>query len=158
LTSRSSPRTGDNSSQRARETTALLDTERGLPQQPLELILARNLVSLVSLPGLLVDVDGRLVFFNQAAAALSGQQFEELGSLEPEEWSAEYGPFDGAGNVLSREELPLAVTMRESRPAYGRIYLRTAAGLREFEAATLPLAGATGYRGTVVILWPTTGS
>jgi hypothetical protein len=37
--------------------------------RPLELILARNLVSLVSLAAVLVDVDGQIVFYNDAAAA-----------------------------------------------------------------------------------------
>ena len=38
-------------------------------QQPLELILARNLVSIISLAAFLVDVEGDIVFYNDAAAA-----------------------------------------------------------------------------------------
>ena len=41
-------------------------------EQPLELILARNLVSIVSLAALLVDVEGRIVFYNDAAAEIVG--------------------------------------------------------------------------------------
>jgi hypothetical protein len=36
--------------------------------QPLELILARNLVSIISLAAVLVDAEGRIVFYNDAAA------------------------------------------------------------------------------------------
>ena len=48
-----------------------LDPEPPSREQPLELILARNLVSIVSLAALLVDVEGRIVFFNDAAAEIS---------------------------------------------------------------------------------------
>ena len=66
-------------------------------EQPLELILARNLVSIVSLAALLVDVDGRIVFYNEAAAEIVGSPFEEIGTLTREEWNARYGPFDPDG-------------------------------------------------------------
>ena len=40
-------------------------------EQPLELILARNLVSIVSVPALLVDVEGRIAFYNDAARLIA---------------------------------------------------------------------------------------
>ena len=39
-----------------------------LVERPLELILARNLISILWLPAILIDADGRFVFFNEAAA------------------------------------------------------------------------------------------
>ena len=54
-------------------------------QQPLELILARNLVSIVSLAAFLVDVEGRIVFYNEATAEIIGSSFEETGTLTREE-------------------------------------------------------------------------
>ena len=41
-------------------------------EQPLELILARNLVSIVSLAAILIDVEGRIVFYNDAAGGIVG--------------------------------------------------------------------------------------
>lgn len=49
-------------------------------EQPLELILARNLVSLISLATVLIDVEGAIVFFNDAAAEIFGGLFEETGA------------------------------------------------------------------------------
>ena len=49
-------------------------------EQPLELILARNLVSIVSLAAILVDAEGRIVFYNEAAAGIVGSPFEEIGT------------------------------------------------------------------------------
>ena len=39
------------------------DPEPNDKEQPLELILARNLVSIVSLAALLIDPEGRIVFY-----------------------------------------------------------------------------------------------
>jgi PAS domain-containing protein len=125
-----------------------------LVERPLELILARNLISILSLPAVLTDADGRFVFFNEAAAELIGAPFEEIGVLEPEEWNARYGPFDSAGNAVPREELPLTTAVRESRPAYGRFLIRAESGLREVESGALPLAGPSGYQGAIVVFWP----
>jgi PAS domain-containing protein len=50
-------------------------------QKPLELILARNLLSSISTPAFQVDERGTLVFFNEAAGALVGRRFEETGAL-----------------------------------------------------------------------------
>jgi PAS domain-containing protein len=122
-------------------------------ERPLELILARNLVSILSIPAILVDADGRFVFFNEAAGELIGAPFEEIGVLEPEEWNARYGPIDSAGNPLPREDLPLTTAVRESRPAYGRFLVRAESGPLEVEAGALPLAGPSGYHGAILVFW-----
>lgn len=128
-------------------------------QQPIELILARNLVSIVSLAALLVDVEGRIVFYNNAAAELVGRPFEEIGTMTREEWNARHGPFDERGSPLVAEELPLTVAVREGRPAHGRFQIRAEGGLLEVEAGALPLLGPSGYHGAMVFFWvPTDGA
>jgi PAS domain-containing protein len=125
-----------------------------LVERPLELILARSLISILSVPALLVDADGRLVFFNEAAGELIGAPFEEIGVLEPAEWNARYGPVDADGHPIPREDLPLSTAIRESRPAYGRYFVRMESGMREIELGALPLAGPAGYQGAIMVLWP----
>ena len=122
-------------------------------EQPLELILARNLISLVSLAALLVDVEGRIVFYNDAAAEVVGSPFEEIGTMTREEWNARYGPFDEHGVPLAADELPLTVAIREGRPAYARLRVRGERGLLEVEAGALPLLGPAGYHGAMVFFW-----
>lgn len=123
-------------------------------EQPLELILARNLISIISIAALLVDSEGRIVFFNDAAADIIGAPFEEIGVLEPDEWSARYGPFGIDGNPLPPDELPVATAVRESRPAYGHFAVRAESGMLEIEAGALPLSGPSGYHGAIVVFWP----
>ena len=122
-------------------------------EQPLELILARNLVSIVSLAALLIDVEGRIVFYNEAAAEIVGSPFEEMGTMPREEWNTRYGPFDERGDPLPYEKLPLTVAVREGRPAYGRFRVRGEAGLLEVEAGALPLLGPAGYHGAMLFFW-----
>ncbi|MGH2985952.1 MAG: hypothetical protein ACRDLO_04600 [Solirubrobacterales bacterium] len=122
-------------------------------EQPLELILARNLVSIVSLAALLVDVEGRIVFYNDAAAEIVGSPFEEIGTMTREEWNASYGPFDEHGTPLASDELPLTVAIREGRPAYACLRIRGERGLLKVEAGALPLLGPAGYHGAMVFFW-----
>ena len=139
---------------------AQLATARERPaetEQPLELILARNLVSLVSLAALLVDVDGRIVFYNDAAADIVGSPFEEIGTLTRDDWNTRYGPFDAHGAPLAAEELPLTIAVREGRPAYARLRVRGDRGLLEVEAGALPLLGPAGYHGAMVFFWVAAG-
>jgi PAS domain-containing protein len=121
--------------------------------QPLELILARNLISIVSLAAILVDVAGDIVFFNDAAAELIGSPFEEIGTLTREQWNARFGPFDDRGAPVPTEDLPVAIALREGRPAYGRFHVGTDRGKIEVEAGALPLVGAAGYHGAMVVFW-----
>jgi PAS domain-containing protein len=123
-------------------------------EQPLELILARNLISIISIAALLVDSDGRIVFFNEAAAEIIGAPFEEIGVLQQDQWSARYGPFGADGKPLPPDELPVATAVRESRPAYGHFSVRAESGMLEIETGALPLSGPAGYHGAIVVFWP----
>jgi PAS domain-containing protein len=124
-------------------------------EHPLELILARNLVSILSLPAVLVDTEGRIVFFNEAAAEVIGSRFEEVGNLSREEWNPQLGPFDEHGRPVPYDELPLTIAVREGRPAYARLHVRTEDGtMIEIEAGAVPLLGPDGYQGAMVVFWP----
>ena len=52
--------------------------------QPLLLILARNLIASVTVPGFVTDPEGAIVFYNDAAGELLGHRFEETGTLSRE--------------------------------------------------------------------------
>ena len=122
--------------------------------QPLELILARNLVSSVRLAAFLVDADGHLAFYNEDAAAILGRQFEDIGRLPREQWNAEFGPLDDHDRPLPSDRLPLTIALREGRPAFGQFRIRADQGVIDIEAGALPLVGPTGYQGAIVVLWP----
>jgi PAS domain-containing protein len=124
--------------------------------QPLELILARNLISAITLAAFLVDPDGKLVFFNDAAGELVGKRFEEVGRLRREDWASEFGPFDEFGKMLPTENLPVTLALREGLPAHDRVHLSTRSEqLVEVDVSALPLTTADGFQGAIVVFWRT---
>src|SRR5882757_6039285 len=99
-----------------------------MDQKPLELILARNLLTSLSTPAFLVDEGGALIFYNEAAGALLGISFEESGRMPAEEWSHVIGPFGGDGSPIPSEELPTTKALRQGRPAHGDFTVRSTMG------------------------------
>ncbi len=129
-----------------------------MASQPLELILARNLVSAITLAAFLVDPEGKLVFFNDAAGELIGRRFDEVGRLPRDQWSSEFGPFDEFGEVVPTHDLPVTVALREALPANGRVHVRARGELIEVDVSALPLKTAEGLQGAVVVFWPSENS
>ena len=122
-------------------------------EQPLELILARSLISIISLSAILVDNEGTIVFYNDAAAEVIGARYEEVGRIPQERWTTEIGPFDEHGEPLDRDDLPLTVALRDARPGSGSFHIRADWGLTPVQAAALPLVGAAGHHGALVVFW-----
>lgn len=125
-------------------------------QKPLELILARNLLTSVTTPAFLVARDGHLVFYNEAAGALLGRPFEDIGQLEPQEWTRRFGPFGEDAKPIPIGELPLTTALRDGRPAHAEFRIRSSDGeMHKVAASAMPIVGAaSGASGAMVIFWP----
>jgi PAS domain-containing protein len=120
-----------------------------------ELILARNLLSGVELASFIVDPDGVVVYYNDSAGELIGRRFEEVGELDREQWSSEFGPFDEFGQLLPTDSLPLTRALREGLPANAQFRVRARGEeLLEVEVSALPLVTAHGFQGALVVFWP----
>ena len=128
-------------------------------QKPLELILARNFLTSLSTPGFLVDQEGMLVFYNEAAGAMLGVSFEDAGSMGPEEWGTAFGPFDDQGQPVPFEDLPLTIALRRGRPAHSRFTIRSLKGAEhDIEASALPVQATEGTSGAMVFFWAMEGA
>ena len=130
-------------------------------QKPLELILARNLLTSLSTPAFLVDESAQLVFYNEAAGALLGRPFEDVGRMSPEEWTSTYGPFGDDGKPMALDDLPTTRAIRNGRPAHAKFRIRSAGGVeRQIASSAFPIvASEEGSSGAMVLFWPTeTGS
>ena len=89
-------------------------------QHPVEIILARGLMSNLTTPAFLVDSDGNLVYYNDAAGELLGLRFEEAGPMQREEWATRFEPLGPDGKPIDPESLPLVIALRRGRRvAYG---------------------------------------
>jgi len=124
-------------------------------QKPLELILARNLISALSTPAFLVDENGGIAFYNEAAGTLLGKGFDEVGHVGPSEWGGLFGPYDASGRTIAYDDLPVVRAVRAGRPAHQSFGVRAVDGrMHAVECSAFPLLTAAGSCGAIAIFWP----
>lgn len=108
--------------------------------RPVELILARQWCALLTTPVLLFEPDGKLVYFNEAAAALLGRTYGESGGMSRPEWEAAFRMENQLGETLGQGENPLDRALDEGVPAQAQITLRGMDGQRRIlEVTSVPL-------------------
>jgi PAS domain-containing protein len=88
------------------------------PQRNLILILARDLASRLATAVFVVDHEGTLVYFNEAAEPVLGRTYAESGELRAGEWATEWSPTDDEGRPIPLEDLPLGVAFREGKASH----------------------------------------
>ena len=127
----------------------------GAGQKSLQLILARELASHLSTPMFLLDAEGTLVFYNDAAEQLIGRRFAELGEIPSEEFGEVLELSDADGNKLRRTRSPAGIALLERRPAHLRLGATGYDGVRRLvEATAYPLFGTEGeMHGVVNVFW-----
>ena len=122
-------------------------------QHPVELIMARGLISNLTTAAFLVDSAGVLVFFNERAGELLGVRYEEAGPMAPEEWGSRFTPTGPDGEPVPVAELPLAVAL-QGQPAYAPLRIESAGGtVHDIGVAAFPLEGRGGQSGALAIFW-----
>jgi PAS domain-containing protein len=124
-------------------------------QNEIEVILTQHLASCLAMPIFLVDNQGDLLFYNEHAEPILGQRFDETGKMSAEDWGSHFEPFDEERNPIPLEELPLAIALREKRPAHGRIGIKGLDGVeRRIDIMGLPLIGqGDRHLGAFAIFW-----
>lgn len=123
-------------------------------QRPLELILARNLLSSLSTPAFLASRTNDIIFYNEAAGALLGRRFEERGTMSAEAWLNDFGPLDERGEPIPLEEQPVTIALRANRAMHARHRIRSLGGaVHTVEVSGMPIIGATGFHGAMVFFW-----
>jgi PAS domain-containing protein len=123
-------------------------------QHPVELIMARGFATHLSTPAFLVDRQGVLVFFNEAAEGILGLTFAEAGPMPAEAWAARFDPKGTDGQSIPVEELPLGVALLKGRPAHAPLRITSAGGrVEEIQATAFPVIGQGGQSGALAIFW-----
>ena len=111
-------------------------TRVSVEQHPVELIMARGFMSNLSTPAFLVNRQGVLVFYNEAAEEILGLTFAEAGPMPAEDWSARFEPTGPDGEPVPVEKLPLGIALLEGRPAHAPLRITSAGGQAEQIQAT----------------------
>jgi PAS domain-containing protein len=124
-------------------------------QKPIEIIQARILIAGLSTAAFLVDAEGTLLFYNEAAEELLGLRFEEAGPMAPDQWGTQFRPREPGGRELTVEELPLTTALREGRPGHARMEITGADGTdHEIQVSALPIEAGGSQQGAFAIFWP----
>jgi PAS domain-containing protein len=122
---------------------------------PLEMIQARSLTSRLTTAAFLVDAEGTLLYFNDAAARLLGVTFEEAGQMESGTWGTKFRPREPGGRELPVGDLPLAIAVQSGQPAFARMRITGADGAdHDIEVSALPILAGGSQEGAVAMFWP----
>ncbi|HKZ92582.1 MAG TPA: PAS domain-containing protein [Candidatus Limnocylindrales bacterium] len=126
-----------------------------LPQQPIEMILLRQLSEHLSIPMWVIDDQGDLVFFNEAAEPTLGVRADDVEQMPFEIWTTSFAPRDQWGNPIPAEALPPVRALREGRPAHETLWITAADGVsRQIDITAFPLTGGHGdVMGSVTMFW-----
>jgi hypothetical protein len=124
-------------------------------QRDLILILARDLISRLATPGFVVDDEGTLAYFNEAAEPVLGMSYAESGELRAREWASGWRPADAQGHPIPLEELPLGIAFREGRPAHRAMHILGGDGVeRDIEVTAFPLKTHPDVTvGAIAVFW-----
>ena len=130
--------------------------------QPIELILVRHLASSLTVPVFLVDAEGTLAFYNEAAEAVLGRRFDDAGEMGFEDWTSVFAVRDESGRLVDTAEIPLVRALRERRPVHIKVGITGLDGTpRSIEGSAFPLeAEGARHLGAVALFWesPADGS
>jgi PAS domain-containing protein len=124
-------------------------------QRSIVMILARDLASMLATPMLIVDAEGTLLYYNEAAGATLGRPFNEAEPMTFQDWAKAFDPRDLEGGRVPFGESPIGIVLAERRPAHRALRIRSADGVeRVVEATAFPLyARADEFVGGVAIFW-----
>ena len=129
-------------------------TEPAPTQRHIALILAKDLAANLATAVLLVDPEGDLVFFNEAAEKILGRPYAEA-QMSRAELAKTFKPVDSAGAPIALADLPLSAAFRTGIPSSGRLRIEAVDGrTRALEVIGVPLfAQKDQLVGGLAVFW-----
>jgi len=124
-------------------------------QNPVEVILTRQLAEYLQTPVFVVGPEGNLLFFNEAAQVLLGRPYEEAGEMAITDLVSTFHLAQLDGQPLPIDELPITRALADRRPCHRKLQIVGLDGVhRNLEVTAFPLVGQ-GARvlGAVTIFW-----
>jgi PAS domain S-box-containing protein len=121
----------------------------------LQLILARELAANLATPMFLIDEEGTLVYFNEAAELMLGRTFSEVGPMNANEFGTRLQLADLDGTPMRRRDSPAGVAYLKRQPSHRTVLATSLDGTRRpFEVTAYPLFGKVGeMHGVLTVFW-----
>jgi PAS domain-containing protein len=109
-------------------------------QPDLVLIVARSFATKLATPTLIIDANGDLVYFNDAAAEVLGRSYVDIGELSASHWQELFQPRTLDEEPLTPAQTPGGVALLERRPVHDSFAFQGLDGReREITVTALPL-------------------
>ena len=127
---------------------------------PIEIILTRQLAEYLSVPLLLVDSKGDLLFYNEPAESHLGRALRGYRpACRPRSGREWFSAVDDQGQPIAPDDLPLMTTLATRMPAHGRLRIVDGEhGSRAIEVTSIPIAGLHGdFLGAAAMFWVVPG-
>ena len=126
-----------------------------MPQQAIEVILTRQLAAHLSMPTFLVDPEGCVLDFNEAARQILGERLEQARDVSARDLAALFGARDAAGKPVPAEQRPIVIALEEHHPAHARFQVPGDDDqMREIAITAVPLVGqGDRFLGAIAFFW-----
>ena len=127
----------------------------GSGTRSLPLILARELAANLATPMFLIDGEGILVYFNEAAEMMLGRSFADVGAITANEFGSRLELAELDGTPMRRRDSPAGVAFLRREPAHRTLLATSLDGTRKpFEVTAYPLFGKVGeMHGVLTVFW-----
>ena len=126
------------------------------PQKPLELILARNLLTSLSTPAFLLDNTPRSSSTTRRLPRCLGRSFEDAGRMEADQWTRAFGPLEKGGSPVEVDALATtdAIRARPARPRANSSSRPARAKRSRSRRARSRSSPEKGSSGAMILFWP----
>lgn len=127
----------------------------GSGTRSLPLILARELAANLATPMFLIDGEGTLVYFNEAAELMLGRTFADVGAITANEFGSRLQLAEPDGTPMRRRDSPAGVAFLRREPSHRTLVATSLDGSRrQFEVTAYPLFGKIGeMHGVLTVFW-----
>jgi PAS domain S-box-containing protein len=124
-------------------------------QQPVEMILLRQLASYLTIPMWMMDEEGNLIYYNESAEGLLGVEFDDAGPIRAEQLTGMWHVTQLDGAPLPDPDFPVVTALMKRVPVHRAVRFQGMDGVwRAVEVTAIPIEGqGNRFLGVLATFW-----